>query len=246
MSDIAVLTDELINSMPESTPVAENYKFPTDEDKNKNTDPDKDLNSNLSISPDAVPEAPRKIVDKPPFLRDEKSNLFDPQIHATTDDGQPVRNKDGSFRKKRGRKSAPNIGKPVISSTGITRTESLAAGKAVTETIFVICSSIFGPEWNPIIDVEKGINEPQSMTDAWAAYFETTGVKTIPPWVGLSVVMASYSLPRLRGPQTKSRMQKFMDLFKGKKNARTNSRNDWKRQNNSSQNISSGTSQTRN
>lgn len=140
---------------------------------------------------------------------DAHGDLFDSEIHATDDRGNPVINQNGTWRKKRGRKPGQKI---------YARSEPGAkeAGYATAQTIFMLCVSIGGDEWRPIVDAKSGRNEPQQIADAWTAYYEQAGIRNVPPWVGLAIAMTAYAAPRLHGEQTQWRVKKAWEWVQGK------------------------------
>ena len=155
------------------------------------------------------------------FHRDDKGNLFDPDMHAVDGEGNPVKNKDGSFRKNRGRKKGQSSGSEGSggvdgNAAGVDKRTALEAGRATAQTIFTLGRALGGDEWAPMIDREKGIDEPAQMTDAWAGYYEAVGIKDMPPWMPVVIAMGTYALPRLQKPQTQSRLQQLKQWVFGK------------------------------
>lgn len=154
------------------------------------------------------------------FVRSDKGDLFDPDIHAVDANGQPVKTKTGKFAKKRGRKTGettkPNTGQIAAVQT------SKQLGRATAFMIFSSGQALFGEEWKPIKDKDRGIDEETTMIDAWSEYYLLTGKKDLPPWAGISVVCCAYALPRLSMPKTQERLSGFRGMIQRWKENRKN------------------------
>ena len=174
--------------------------------------------SDLSIIADefeASISEPSPIADKYEstvgFITDESDDeleIFDPAIHRSDSNGNPLRNKDGSYSKKRGRRST---------SKSMDNSKELACEAAAVSTVDVIvatCIAIGGEEFIPILDEKNGVNETQRMVQAWRSYYAATGIKELPPWVGVAIATGSYAAKRVVMPKTKSRLQKLKDIIK--------------------------------
>jgi len=138
---------------------------------------------------------------------DDGGSTFDPAIHASNPDGTPKKTKAGKFAKRRGRKIAG-------SSDPVQHTERLScreAGRVSAQAVFVSGQAAFGDEWKPIVDNESGVNEPENVTAAFAAYYEITGLREPPPWVMLAIVLGSYAGPRLTMPKTQSKLKRMVN-----------------------------------
>lgn len=184
MPDEKTIAEDTIRSMPDPSPIA-------DEKQQAEQTTGQSQQSSPVIEP----------IRTGPIIRDSLGGIFDPSIHVDPS----KRNNDGSFRKKRGRKP----GSSLADIPKNTREASIAAGKATAETIFLVCTLTMGPDWKPLVDTAKGIDERSIVADAWGNYYAAVGITTIPPWLELSVVMASYALPRLTTDESKSRLGKF-------------------------------------
>ena len=212
MNSLKSIVDEMVSTKSEPTEgadkiVADSLRQFGIVDESKPTENTKAPESVANLV-DGVTE---KLTDYPAGTRlDSDGNPFDPDVHATDKDGNPKLTKNGRFRKRTGRRPTNSDTK-----TSADTVAARQAGKATAEVIFTSCVVIFGEEWLPIIDAETGVNERAAMIDAWAAYYEATGVKEIPPWVGLAITMSAYSLPRFAMPQTQSKSKKLMSYFKG-------------------------------
>jgi hypothetical protein len=73
------------------------------------------------------------------------------------------------------------------------------------ESVFSICRALGGEEWKPIKSAE-GVDERKIQTDAWTAYFVATGKVDFPPWLGLTIALGSYAMPRFAMPNTQKRV----------------------------------------
>lgn len=147
---------------------------------------------------------------------------FNPEIHATNEDGTPRTKKDGSFALKRGRKSSANLpsGEPALpvaenSSTSIVKTETTkkinykALGKVYAGIFIGGTSSIIGPEWNP-----ANKEELTNLENAFSAYAESTGAQDLPPGIALVMTVAAYSAARFQHENTRNKFGFLKDKFK--------------------------------
>jgi hypothetical protein len=139
------------------------------------------------------------------YMADSVRSEFDPAIHSVGKDGQPRRNKDGSFRRRKG---AGRFGEVAAGTEG-NRANNVGPDPGAREAarfavgfIEMVGRTFFGDEWLPVIDPVKGVNEREMMTLAWTEFFEHYGIIEIPPWVGVIIVTGSYALPRLNKPNT--------------------------------------------
>jgi len=138
---------------------------------------------------------------------DSAGNYFDPEIHLFDEKtGNPVLTMTGKFRKRPGRKSAGASSDP---NAAAKRMSCREAGRVSAEAVFLTGQTLFGEEWKPVIDNEHGINEPEQMTTAFAAYYEATGFRDPPPWLVLVIGLGAYAGPRLAAPKTKSKLKRF-------------------------------------
>lgn len=143
------------------------------------------------------------------------SQTFDPAIHSIGEDGKPRLNKDGTYRKKRG----PKVGGSTIGSAAPTPSPSVSARTAAVVTVqslLTICVAIGGDEWRPIKDDTLGVDEHRSLIEAWEAYYVTSGVTNIPPWVIVVVSMGTYAGQRFAMPKTQTRLGILWGWVKGK------------------------------
>lgn len=215
--DAKTIAQETVDSMPTPSPVADKAVEGGLDAPGRPADP----TAPTDRSPIETPQA-ASTGDDGPVVRDTKGNVFDPAIHIAQD----RRNKDGSFTRRKGgaaQKYARDHGAatpgqaPKPSAVKVdSRQAAIAAGKATAESMFMICTVLGGPDWQPIVEPEKGVDERRILSDAWANYYLAVGITDVPPWVQLSIVCASYALPRLAKPETRSRLARFTDWIRGK------------------------------
>jgi hypothetical protein len=142
---------------------------------------------------------------------------FDPSIHVSDANGNPVKTAAGRYRNKSGRKPGVNSNtqKPAsqLNIGGKTTQEpdiadgTILAGKAAACMIFQAGCLIGGDEWQPVIDPNIGRNEPQEMEAAFISYFKAKGITDFPPGVVLALTIFAYAAPRFVQPKTKTRLQ---------------------------------------
>lgn len=147
--------------------------------------------------------------------------VFDSDIHVSPD----KINADGSFRKRPGRKkqtqsttpkSESQLGNIHADNTPPPPSGSQVAGKAAAHAMFMMGVAIGGEEWQPVVNPEVGINEPEMLTGAFADYFEAKGVEDFPPGVALTMAVLSYAAPRFQQPKTKTRFGLLKAWLKNK------------------------------
>ena len=157
--------------------------------------------------------------EKENLAKEEALKGFNPDIHATDSEGNPIPRKrggkiiPGEFQKKRGVKggtakksvvSGGDTGKPqeVINNGG------LMAGKTAAHVLITLGCTIGGDEWQPIKNEEYGLDEKENLETAFINYFEATGKTDFPPGVALAIAVGGYVLPRFTQPKTKSRLKR--------------------------------------
>lgn len=148
---------------------------------------------------------------------DQIAGMFDPRIHESDENGNPIFRADGkTFKLKRGRKtgvdyaSGERSASVRVSGGGTLADPEVAKRKAAAATAAALLTGVgvafFGDEWTPVCDKKAGIDERQNLVSAFDAYFEATGTIDLPPSLGLVIAIAGYSLPRLAAPNTKKKM----------------------------------------
>lgn len=151
--------------------------------------------------------------------KDSKGTLFDPAIHAVNRDGDPSVTSLGKFRRKKG---LSVLTESVALTDVKERAAARAAGQLAADLMIHSAIMLGGPEWNPrgTKDAELTaieFNEHENLRRAFADYFEAKGISDFPPGVGLSIAVSGYMVPRFAGgKETRSRVAKVRDWFKGK------------------------------
>lgn len=131
----------------------------------------------------------------------QSADFFNPDIHATDENGNPVRNKSGSYRKKRGRKKGLDSADLAGQQVGV-----MMAG-----IFFGVAQQIGGDEWQPT-PIER-----ENIGVAAGVYANSKGVEDLPPGLALAIVVIAYAAPRFTKPQTRQKMsqaRKNWRLFK--------------------------------
>lgn len=161
-------------------------------------------------------------------LVDKDGNGFDPSIHKTHTNGEPVLTPAGKLSKKPGRKgggstgSASKVSKvsPLAlkdapaSKEQIAKIQARASGTMTANLLLQIGIVAGGEEWHPHVNHEIGLDEKAMLENAFADYFEATGKTDIPPGMALCVAVGAYALPRFTMPKTQSRLSKFKNAIK--------------------------------
>jgi hypothetical protein len=153
-------------------------------------------------------------------LRDKNGDTFNPSIHRTTKDGEPLLSSKGNLvlrsgRKKGGESKPKSIVGGVSAYTQNSEPEitpqmqARATGKAAANILITLGVQFGGEEFYPIKRDEIGVDEKASLEKAFADYFEATGRTDFPPGVALSIAVAGYIAPRLTMPKTRTRMERF-------------------------------------
>lgn len=150
------------------------------------------------------------------YITDAAGSVFDPAIHSAKD-GKPTLTKRGNFRKKKG--VSPSQSPNTELDPQILAAQQ--AGKVSAELVFTLGQTVFGREWAPKVQPSHGVDEPRMLTDAFAQYYLATGVREIPPWAGLAIALSAYSIPRLRGEETLTRLARIKQWLKSLSRKRT-------------------------
>lgn len=152
--------------------------------------------------------------------RDAFGTPFDDVIHRIDDNGNPVKNKNGSWQKKRGRKAGENTqAAPATVTIQNTTAEDEARHRTsviAANCVFRIGVAIGGDEWEPIVNPAIGRNEPMEMVNAFDAYFKETGTIDLPAWAILVLTIGMYAAPRMTMPKTQSRVGIMWTIVKAK------------------------------
>ena len=163
-------------------------------------------------------------------LFDKAGNRFNPEIHATGNDGRGKKTASGNWAKKRGRKAGSlkipgdkSAETRAIELEARKKAESAALGQVAANLVFTLGVGLGGDEWRPEIDPTTGKDEPAHMTTAFGDYFHAKNMQDIPPGVALVLAVAMYAAPRFAKPKTQTRvgnfakrMKKFYTYIRGK------------------------------
>lgn len=143
---------------------------------------------------------------------------FNPSIHATDAAGQPVMKKGGGYARKRGRPAgstgtaSPTPAPGTVASTpGTAKMSNDMAAKIICQNTEAFCMAVFGGEWEV---TEPG--EMKNMHSGIKSYLESTGGIDISPGWGLVFTMGGYAVPRLKLPETRSRLSRAFSWMKSK------------------------------
>lgn len=151
-------------------------------------------------------------------LRDTDGHGFDPEIHRTDSNGNPVLSARGKLVKKPGRKSggksqkAESVvgGKPKAQTPEeAAKVSARASGAMAANLLITLGVVVGGEEWRPMTNPQIGVSEKDMLESAFADYFEATGRTDIPPGLALTVAIGGYVLPRFTMPKTIGRMGKI-------------------------------------
>lgn len=127
---------------------------------------------------------------------DSSGAAFNPDIH-TSKDGNPVVNKNGTFRKRKFRRHAEI-------SEDDSPDDCAATSAVVTETFFSICMMFGGTEWQP----EE--TEHTAMASAWENYLRAKGIDTIPPEAMLVMAVGAYAGKRFAKPSVGTKAKRWI------------------------------------
>lgn len=138
---------------------------------------------------DAVSDpSPYRVPDVDPDARDAAGDVFDPLSHLARN-GEPVYNKDGTYRKRPGKRQG--AGKATNKADSTPMTADTARGLATMAVDMGTGAAVrFGGDlWR------ASGEEREAMIAAYATWAQTLG--DVPPWVQAAVVTAMYALPRV-------------------------------------------------
>lgn len=161
-------------------------------------------NAHVEVDLDADPEDDFDIVNA------TTNETFDPAIHVSDKEGNPVLTKTGKFRFKPGRKS----GQSRTSGINIPQTdaadedeEKIRLAAQTAAAIYINTGVVtFGPEWLP----DRAANEQEGLSEAFYQYLKAKGITDIPPGLALAIALSGYAAKRMYMPQTQTKMQRFI------------------------------------
>lgn len=181
-------------------------------------------------------------------LRDRDGNPFDPTLHRTGPDGEPILSAAGNLQRKPGRRggqakrpteSRLNVPGGAVASEG--GQDSTAVAIATVDGIQALGLMIGGDEWAYQRDEKIGLDERAQGISAFKNFFDAQGVVDIPPGLALAIWGASYAVPRFFRPKTRSRLKLGWEWARVKllrrrprENAQSDNRHDRKREDDAS------------
>lgn len=155
---------------------------------------------------------------------------FDPSVHAVDAAGRPVLKKGGGFARKRGRKpgeekvaaNSPYVSAPASApasatgeiapaATATAKMDSAMSARFLAANVEMLGIALFGDEWE--VTDEK---EMKQMVGGFKSYIDSVGGVEVSPNVGLMFTLGGYALPRLKKPETKSRIKKAAEWIAAK------------------------------
>ena len=168
-------------------------------------------------------------------LKHKDGTPFNPDIHQTDLNGEPVTNAGGFLVKRRGRKKGNASTSTVVAAGTTTRqgkqepdqkelanqAAAMESGRAAANMVMAVGIALGGEEWQPIKDDKTGMDEEAQLTSAFGQYFLATGKTDIPPGWALTITMCSYALPRFIMPKTQTRAKSLYQKFKAWRMNRT-------------------------
>lgn len=159
-------------------------------------------------------------------LRDSDGNPFNPEIHVTDSNGDPVTTKNNKLRKRPGRKGGDSAtggqshvaapGSSAQNSGQVEKMQARQSGVHAARMFASVSMMIGGEEFRPMKDEKQGVDEMQGLEEAFGDYFESKEWEDIPPGVALTMVCFSFLAPRFLMPKTKTRVSKMKDWFAAK------------------------------
>jgi hypothetical protein len=156
---------------------------------------EKVLEKESTNEPDSKPSESTTVTNEP------NDSVFNPDIHSTDGNGNPVRKKNGQYARKRGRragfkgnastevKANPSTEVKTGAVVDLAKCESLAT--VATVSLTGALSAILGKDW------EADHKESVLMRDALRDYMIATGYTEPPPEVMLIIAFGGYALPRV-------------------------------------------------
>jgi hypothetical protein len=156
---------------------------------------------------DMLPEAPEveeslenlntEEINIPENIIDKKGNKFDPEIFRTNENGVPLFNKDGSFKKQYRKKG--QIEKPAVNIK-----EQAKASSVVFTGLFIQTGEVVLGDFQP-----ESKEERQNLESAFYAYFLENGIVDVPPSIALVMALTGYTIPRLQKTEPKNRIKGY-------------------------------------
>lgn len=146
---------------------------------------------------------------------DRKGRPFNPEIHASDAQGQPIMTPGGAFKKKF-RMPGTNGPKPTtlnIPELNQPQDMKLKAAAAKLADVFLITGiSFFGDEWKP--EITKEFNERQTLIDANERWMIEYGYVEPPAWIDLTLAYGLYTGKRIMQRKPEGRIHKMTEWGK--------------------------------
>ena len=125
---------------------------------------------------------------------------FDPAKHAVDPDGAPIRNKDGSLRKRSGgerwRKGVTDPAAPAVDPA----IERQATARLASGLWFSCLSVLCDPD-----DAVPAAGEADAVASAFDQYFAATNFVAVPAWAVLAAVLGGTVVGRIQAPRTQAK-----------------------------------------
>lgn len=119
------------------------------------------------------------------------------------------------------RKPKPQGFVPPAESPDAKRDGYRRSGAQIADTFLVLARTMGGEDWAPriVADAQGNVlvDEQKGMREAWADLSEEYEWGKMPAWAAVSIVMVSYTIPRLTMPSTLSRIEKAKLWWKMRK-----------------------------
>lgn len=157
---------------------------------------------------------------------DDHGTPFDPLSHSTDSAGDPIKGKNGAFRKRRGRKSQLNI-QPGLTQPASSVDESdtyRQSAEATIDSLIAISCMMGGEEFAPRQIIDNGskkvvIDERENGVRAFERYYRHKNMVDIPPGIALCFWFAGYYGSRMsQSPSVRFRMKTGFSWLKDKLN----------------------------
>lgn len=163
-------------------------------------------------------------------LRDREGLSFDPELHLwDSKKDEPETTKAGVLKRRpgpRGRRSSsasqsyipPETGgaegaaEQVVTERDLARTSA----RVLASTWFSICSLLLGPK----ASAADEYREREQLEEAWTEYFVIRGRPNIPPSLLVGQAMGAHLARALREEESRSRIRKFGEWLRSRKNRR--------------------------
>lgn len=186
---------------------------------------DKELENIVDDMPEVNPEAVNASQDEQSPVSQQTKNIgitdrynraFNPEIHGTDPQGNPLLTRDGNLRIVK-RKAGGGINIPQNGQAGLApqfQDAQLSAKRRysaeMVANIFIQTTvGLFGEEWKP--EKSSTMDEKEFLVTSTDDYFKDAGFVEPPAWAVLIVAYGTYSLKRFNQPRTRTVFQKIKE-----------------------------------